>query len=287
MLFERGLGHTQGMVTGTVTHREGSLAWLRSALLLERAEASGSLRLKAHGRAAVIRLRGGAVTGFEGEVGPRIGHLLGHGREISSSRDASGASLLAAGLVSRNDLAWALRKQLRLRAREIARWGSVEASWEPGDVCVRPFTDPMALSDLVAEVLRAHAQDLVVSEPPSSGAITSTLGLYWASRAALFPHEIAAVRGVFETPAAARFEASLREAGLMDAPASQEELPLARLHAELRKRGAREILGGDADPESRRRALRRLAGLVHPDRFAHDPRLGSVSRELLVALATA
>ena len=256
--------------------------------MLSRAQASGSLVLEAHGRTATLRLSRGEVVGFEGELGPRIGELLGPGaRAADASGTHYGAAAVAAGHVSRNDLAWALRRQLRLRARELARWGEVQTRWVSSAIEPRPFTDPMGAADLVAEVLRAYAETLPLdaSSTPATG-ITSALGLYWTERAALFPHEIAATRGVTSSAASSRFARALAAAGLTDAPVEAEVRALTRLHARVRHEGARAVLGHTTDAETRRRALRRVAASVHPDRFASDPRLGRISHELVAALST-
>ncbi len=271
-----------------VASASGSLAWVRSLLLLERAEASGALELRAHGRTARIQLERGRVTVFEGELGPRLGGLIGvTDGPVERSSALWGASALAEGRVSRGDLAWALRRQLRLRARELARWGDVEIAWEEGLSSPRPFTDPMTLADFIAEVLRAYAERAPTRESAKAVAVTSAIGRSWAARAALYPHEIAAARGIIAAPDAARFNATLRAAGLADAPVEVEVRALARLHAQFRRRGAGSILGERSDAQARRRALRRVAGVIHPDRFTSDPQLGKASEELLVALSRA
>ncbi|MBX7194027.1 MAG: hypothetical protein K1X94_18375 [Sandaracinaceae bacterium] len=265
-----------------------SLSWLRSLLMLARAEASGTLWLRAHGRTASLLLSRGQVLGFEGELGPRLGELVGLTRAegIEGSVGQSwGVAAVAAGRVSRGDLAWALRRQIRLRAREIARWGEIEARWEAGEGAPRPFTDPMSTADLVAEVLRAFAESLP-AEPAPVAPVASALGRFWAERAALFPHELAAVHGTIRSPASARFAQALAAAGLTDAPVEPEVRALTQLHARVRHEGPRAVLGEERDPSARRRALRRVAGSIHPDRFANDPRLGVISSELVASLAS-
>jgi hypothetical protein len=274
------------MGTSTVA----GLGWSRSLLMLARAEANGRLTLRAHGRDAFIHLASGRVVGFDGELGPRLGELVDlPRRDVANTAEASGACAVAAGRVSRNDLAWALRRQLRLRAREVALWGDVQARWHPGAALIRPFTDPMAAVDLVAEILRAYGENLRVPNrmPAASAPVVSPLGLYFAERAALHPHEIAASRGVVRSGAGSRFSAALVAAGLTDAPVAPEVRALTRLHARLRHEGARAVLGETRDAAAHRRALRRVAGSVHPDRFAGDPRLSRISHDLVVALSRA
>lgn len=263
-----------------------TLAWLRSVLMLARAGASGALVVRAHGRDATLRLANGAVVGFEGDLGPRLGELVGVSRASTSPDLVWGAAALASGQVSRNDLAWALRRQLRLRARDIARWGDVETHWEPGARALRPFTDPMSVADLVAEVLRAFAELQARDVEAPRARVASALGLYWAENAALFPHEIAAVRGASDQPAAARFAVALAAAGLTDAPVDDDVRALTRLHARVRSEGARAVLGA-SEGAARRAALRSVAKRIHPDRFAHDARLGSISHELVAKLVGA
>ncbi len=257
--------------------------------MLARAQASGALSLEAHGRCATIQLARGEVVGFEGELGPRIGELLGVTRanDTTATVERFGAAVVAAGRVSRNDLAWALRRQLRLRARELARWGEVETRWTAAPHLPAPFTDPMSAADLVAEVLRAYAESLPSETLPHAACIVSSaLGMHWVERAALFPHELAATRGVVRSSPGARFAIALAAAGLTDVPVEPEVRLLTRLHARVRNEGARAVLGPATDADARRRALRRVAGSVHPDRFTSDPRLGRISHELVTALST-
>jgi hypothetical protein len=257
--------------------------------MLARAEASGVLTLRAHGRSASLHLTRGRVTGFEGELGPRLGEIVGLSRSetVAVPPDGSwGASAVAAGRVSRNDLAWALRRQLRLRAREIALWGELETRWQAGGSAARPFTDPMSAADLVAEILRAHAETQREARVPHATPVASALGVYFADNAALHPHEIAASRGVIRSGAGARFAAALLAAGLTEAPVEPEVRALTRLHARVRHEGAHAVLGDVRDAAVRRRALRRVAGSIHPDRFASDPRLGSISHDLVARLAS-
>ena len=229
-----GSGIREDMGTSAVV----SLGWLRSLLMLARAQASGVLVLRAHGRSASLHLARGDVVGFEGELGPRLGELVGVPRELRAApRDGSwGASAVAAGRVSRNDLAWALRRQLRLRAREIAQWGDLETRWQAGASPARPFTDPMTTADLVADILRADAEtrSAVTTRPDTAAPVASALGMYFAERAALHPHEIAATRGVIRSEAGARFAEALAAAGLTEAPVEPEVRALTRLHARVR-----------------------------------------------------
>jgi hypothetical protein len=269
------------------TAHAASLGWLRSLLLLARAEASGTLALSAHGRHASIRLARGKVIGFEGELGPRLGEIVGLSRSegfVAPAGASWGACAVAAGRVSRNDLAWALRRQLRLRAREIALWGGLETRWHARSSAARPFTDPMNVVDLVAEILRAYVETNLGATEARAAPIASPLGHYFVENAALHPQEIAASRGVIRSAAGARFASALLAAGLTEAPVEPEVRALTRLHARVRHEGPRAVLGDARDAVTRRRALRRVAGGIHPDRFADDPRLGSISHELVSRL---
>jgi hypothetical protein len=262
-------------------------SWARSLLLVARASASGTLGLRAHGRAASIRISHGAVVGFEGDLGPRIGELIGarDGGQEGAAPLAWGVQAVAEGRVSRSDLAWALRKQLRLRAKELWLWGDVDATWEAGPPEARPFTDPMDPCDLVAEAIRAAAQRQPPTLPTRERAETlTTLGAWWVDRAALFPHEAAAVRGELRSGAAIRFARAARLAGLLEVPVTPEARELTRVHAAVRRDGPDVMLGDPRDHAARRRRMRQLASAVHPDRFARDPDLGRISHELVSTL---
>ncbi len=264
------------------------LGWLRSLLLVARAAASGRLELHAHGRSAAVAVAHGAIVAFEGELGPRLGELIGLGRHerLASGSTSLGAVALAEGRVSRGDLAWALRQQLRIRAREIALWGDVHAQWSSAHVELRAFTDPMSACDLVSDVIRAAAERGRTPEL-RDGLSLSGLGAWWAERAALHPHELAALHGVVRSEAAARFASVSRAAGLVEQPVTPEVRELTRVHAQWRRGGASALLGTTRDPDARRRALRRIAGGIHPDRFANDPALGRVSHEIVATLGAA
>jgi hypothetical protein len=263
-------------------------SWARSLLLVARARASGTLVLRAHGRAACIHVLDGVVTGFEGELGPRLGEMIG-GLSFVSSVGSSGAQAVADGRVSRSELAWALRRQMRLRARELRLWGDVEARWEPGRPTQRPFTDPMDPCDLVAEALRAAAEDATPGLRTDRPASLTTLGAWWAERAALHPHELAALRARPEEPvggpAGQRFLTAAMRAGLLEAPVSAPTRELVRVHAAWRRGGSDAVLGPTRDHEARRARFRRIVGAVHPDRFHAEPDLGRVSHEIVARLS--
>jgi hypothetical protein len=235
----------------------------------------------------------GAVVGFDGDLGPRLGELLdGAGHASPSVPGAWGATAVASGRVSRSELAWALRRQLRLRARELRLWGDVDAQWEPCSPGERPFTDPMDACDLVAEALRAVAQydaPRVTAASSRRGLTLTTLGAWWASRAALHPHESAALLSSSGAPvggaAGQRFLGAAIQAGLLEAPVSAPTRDLFRVHAAWRRGGSDAVLGPARDPEGRRSMFRQVVGSVHPDRFHGDPELGRVSHEIVARLS--
>ncbi|GAB4110094.1 MAG: hypothetical protein OHK0013_45950 [Sandaracinaceae bacterium] len=267
-------------------------SWARSLLLVARARVSGSLMLRAHGRAASIQVREGAVVGFEGDLGPRLGELLGGLVGSAPAGEPFGAHALAHGQVNRSALAWALRRQMRIRARELRFWGDVEARWEPGRSDERPFTDPMDACDLVAEALRAaaqHAGSVLPEHLGRPGVALTTLGAWWAERAALYPHEIAALRARGDTSAGGsagrRFLAAARVAGLVERPISAPARELARVHAVWRRGGSEAVLGPARDREGRRARFRQVASAVHPDRFHADPELEQISHHIVSRLS--
>lgn len=248
--------------------------WIRSLLLMARAEATGSMHFESHGRSARIEFTRGLATAFEGDLGPRLGELVA---KPTGRTSAWGAQSVAEGKTPRNELAWALRKQMRLRIRELARWVDVKAQWHPNDVSERPFAEAMSVCDLVAEALRA-----LPHTPVNQGGSLDELGRWWASRAALHPTEIHALHS-----GEGAFMARVASAGLCTKVMSEEERGLVRAAQTFRQRGAAGLTPKFADATARRRAMRDLVAKLHPDRFSADPALATLSTELVSKLTSA
>ena len=249
--------------------------WIRSLLLMARAEATGAMVFESHGRSARLEFTRGLATAFEGDLGPRLGEFVARPSERTSSW---GAQSVAEGKTPRNELAWALRRQMRLRVRELARWSDVKATWHPDGVSARPFTEAMSVCDLVAEALRA----LPTPPPNAAPGTLDELGRWWASRAALHPVEIHALHastGDWMTRAAS--------AGLCTKAMSEDERGLVRAAQTFRQRGAAGLTPAIADVTARRRAMRDLVARLHPDRFDGDPALSTLSTELVSRLTSA
>lgn len=249
--------------------------WIRSLLLMARAEATGSMTLEAHGRSARIEFTRGLVTAFDGDLGPRLGELVAR----PTSRATSwGAQSVAEGKTPRNELAWALRRQMRLRVRELARWSGVMTTWQSNDVSARPFAEAMSACDLVAEALRAMPNPPDVAPGP-----LDELGRWWAARAALHPAEIHALQSSQRDG----FLARVASAGLCSTAMSEAERSLVRAAQTFRQRGAAGLTPSSNDDTTRRRAMRDLVARLHPDRFVGNARLSTLSTELVSKLTGA
>jgi len=248
--------------------------WIRSLLLMARAEATGSLMLEAHGRSARIEFTRGSVTAFDGDLGPRLGELVA--RPVSRAT-AWGAQSVAEGKTPRNELAWALRRQMRLRVRELARWSNVTTAWQPGEVSSRPFAEAMSACDLVAEALRA-----LPNPPDAAAGPLDDLGRWWAARAALHPAEIHALQGGRRDGILAR----VASAGLCSTTMSDDERGLVHAAQTFRRRGAAGLTSVASDDTTRRRAMRDLVARLHPDRFAGNAGLSTLSTELVSKLTS-
>lgn len=280
----RGGGHTRVVDPSS----DEGLLWVRPLLRLARAGARGTLTFESHGREARMALSEGRVVGFEGDLGPRLGILLGIGSDRfgSSRRSPIGEAALADGRITAGALRAAVRRQARERAAELASWRGVVLRWSDGEPVLRAEAVSICPCDLVAEALRRVAGERLRSV---EGTVTketgglSRLGAWWARRAALHPAELAAVLGDDSPRANHAFASAARDAGLFQARVAPEVRDLVRLHLEVRRAGLRGLYTG-SDDRGRRKAVRRWVAAVHPDRFDSDPALRRVSHELVTSL---
>jgi hypothetical protein len=251
-----------------------------------------------------------------GDTLDRLG-ALDHDRHVEALERGPpsapvGAWLVESGVTTRPALAHALRIQLKRRVTAIFTWPLPELAFRAGhaDVGVAPLAEPVSSPDLVLGAMRA----LVAEVDPVSARqklgdgllVLTRLGEALLRDAALGPEESAMVallrHGAPVDVALARLGHgarairalhALRLLGAVAPPsAGQRYSMLLRKQRQLRRAAdARALLeiGPRASPEEARRALRRLAHVVHPDRFgaAEDAAVRSASREVMTALVDA
>lgn len=291
----------------------------RTLLALERSSASGELRLLAREGRARFRLVEGRVVRIDVESAgdepdtSRLGPILvRHGvvtravlEAAVASSDALGASLLSAKACSEGALGYALRAQLKARFRRVTSWGMARVHWTRGRPSLPGLLLPMSGAELVLDSLRAHARER--SLLCLVGALgTQTMQLTAAgeslARAPLWPDEIIALDALRAGANAERILERTRHservmglvAGLkhIEAISPRSGAPVLPLLGKIRQvrraRPAHELLhvSRDAAPEQARRALRRWAVSLHPDRFGADCPAGlrRASHEVMGAL---
>jgi hypothetical protein len=245
-----------------------------------------------------------------------------HTRALASAPPAGpiGRWLVEVGAASQDEVASALRHQLELRLGEVFRWPCPEYRFEPGpaDVETELLRSPLSVEGVVLaavrEVLRQHDVGFVRRALGEGSLRLTDLGERLAREARLGTEEAAMVavlraaaharvgtRGSVpvETLVAAgggtgRAIRSLRALQLLRAvvrpePCAKSYPLLLRKHRQVsRHASATTLLDLPEAPAPReaRQALRRLAGALHPDRFA-DPSLRRASTEVVAALVEA
>jgi hypothetical protein len=210
-------------------------------------------------------------------------------------------------------VAHALRVQLRRRVQRIFGWRDAEFEFRTGspDVGLAPIDEPVTVGDLVLGGMRDAVGEVPlerVRRRLGDGMLALTpLGEGLVKGAALWPAEAAMVpllrRGVQAQVALAvaagssrglRTLYALKLLHAVAAPGSADAVYplLLRKHRQVRRHEAPEALldlAPDAPPEDARRALRRLAGALHPDRFdgGAPQALRAASSEVMTALVSA
>lgn len=224
-----------------------------------------------------------------------------------------GRWLVAVGATTLPAVNHALRVQLRRRVLRIFRWARLEYAFATGsaDIGLEPIEEPVSAGDLVLGAMRqavAEAPIERVRRDIGEGMIVLTpLGDALVAGTPLWPAEAAMVpllrRGV-ETevvlsvaggsPRAIRTLWALellRAVVPLDPAAAAYPLLLRKRRQLHRDADAAELLdlAPGARPEDARRALRRLAGVLHPDRFDRGApaEVRSVSAEVMTALVSA
>jgi hypothetical protein len=301
----------------------GASALARALLSLSRGRATGVLEVVADIRLGRLAIRDGhtiAATVSEpdaeclGDLLVRRGVLdpLRHREALDVSEPVGpvGAWLVREGLISEGDLRDGLFTQLRARVRRIFEWDQAEFRFTATapEVGVPSLDVPLPTQDLVLDAMRAQVAPMplvLVRRRLGHGLyVLTSLGEEVVRDATLEREEAAmlpllrAGASVDSLLAAAGGHArahrgllALKLLGAASAPATGTSFGLLlRKHREVaRSASSRALLDldGGADPSTARRALRKLARDLHPDRFDADPSMQRASSEVLKALVRA
>ncbi|MFK7988259.1 MAG: DUF4388 domain-containing protein [Sandaracinaceae bacterium] len=300
----------------------GAASLVRGLLVLARSGQSGILEVRVAARLARLGVREGRVVALriEPDDGDALGDALrsaGDWNEAvargSSPRpgEPMGSWAVRVGAVSPQALSLALRRQLQRRLSRLLALGPPELRFAPGpwDVGWPAIDEAPTTEALVMGALRERVADLplwLVRRRLGDGMLVLTpLGQELLEGAVLWPDEqalrpllkqgasidalIAVSRG---SPRAQRALHAWKVVGACAAPSPRRGYAtLLRKTRQLRRRarGAELLdLPVNARPEAARRALRRLARSVHPDRFdGASPAIRAVSHEVMSALVNA
>jgi len=278
----------------------------RALLSLAYAKRSGSLHVQVGFRRATVELSQGAVVSLVGVDGELLGDALLREGELDSGRHGAALSeaepegpvgrwLVAIGAASREAVDRALVAQLERRLGALLRFAGASLRFE----------------ELRAQTLAMPSIVAAVAPSVWSGLLTLAAELTHDERA-----QLAGQGGLRLTRAGTQFVAALnlsgrpleidavlrREHGHEPARAALRALGLAvdgrvdadafslllRKQREIRRHASAEALldlPPRPAPEQARRALRRLAQKLHPDRFSGElPALRAVSSEVMRAL---
>jgi hypothetical protein len=303
-----------------------AVSFARALLALERARRSGVLHVTTEFGVCRIAMADGVARAASGFPPQRaLGDALCAGGALDASAHASavlnheaprvpiGDWLVERGLATRPAVEVALRCQLRERIVFLSGCRQLDYRFAPGEADAgMPFIEePIAAPDLVLCAMRARMAS--VSDEQARRLIPAhELGLHASGRelgrrAALWPQESVAMallargatldailRATFGSPRALRLVALLGLLSLLterQSGASDYAL-LLRKRAQLRERCdpyALLDLPEGALPTQARRALRRLASRVHPDRLGDgaSAALRRTSSEVMSALIDA
>ncbi len=300
----------------------GAAALARGLLVLARSGKSGVLSVVGEKVTARVGVRAGRVVAMR--VAPDDGDSLGEELRRSGSWNETcaaggpppgvpvGAWAVSVGASSEAAVSHALRRQLRRRVVRLFALDPLELRLSPGsaDLGVCELIEPPTSAELIVSALRDRVADeplTLVRKRLGDGLLVLTpLGSELLEGAALWPDEHAMVplleRGasVDAIVSAARGSAraqrtlyALRTLGACGPPEPREGYAVLLRKARQVRRGARPTelldLPAGARNEDARRALRRLATAVHPDRFGRDApdAIKSTSHEVMAALLRA
>ena len=256
----------------------------------------------AGGRCATAVVRGGVLRAVRGVAAEPLGDLLlrygaldmgRHGRALRllPPRGAVGVWLVAVGAAPQAAVERALREQLQSQLRELLAWGQLPGARPPAQWTGAGYEVQLDLVEAVcvSMLLLARGDGAWLSQPSDAALWPTKLGERLLSRAAV-PGLSCDAWPVRQMPTTV--ERVLRLIGLVTVRAGQNPYSLLlRKQCEMRRRNPPRALldlPSSADPEQGRAAFRRLAGALHPDRFACDaPSLMAASNEVLRALSSA
>lgn len=297
----------------------------RALLALDRARANGVLEVRGTRRAARLALVDGTprAIALEPADGETLGDLLVRegalDREVHARALAAGWPsvpvgewLVDTGAASRPAVEWAVRRQLQRRIGLLFDWAPIELCFRCGvaDVGVPHVAEPVGTGDLVLGAMRALVADVPLAiarrRLGDSVLVLSRLGeallagaTLWPEEAAMVPllrsgspvHAVLSVAGGSRRAIHGLFALRLLSAVTVPSAAHGAYGVLLR-----KRRQLRHAVGTDdpglldlplgARPEEARRALRRLARFVHPDRFGdhESPAVRRASSEVMAAL---
>lgn len=284
------------------------------------------LRAEVPGRSAAVVLAQGIIRAvrLEGAASPALGDRLAkrgafdeaaHDRAMTSGAPSGsiGQWLVAQGVTTGEALAAALSEQLHEQMAELLGWEGATLNFEAGVGRAAEFG--VETSIVPSEAMLAGLRALVRNESPAEIAAAlgpkflrlTRLGEDLLTGAALSPAELRAVamlkrgasaslvlRSVGDDLEAARLVLGLWRVRAAAVPELGAEgySTLLRKAREVRRKAnpfvLLELPAGARAPEAKR-ALRRLAQSVHPDRFdaTSPPEVHTASREVMMALLDA
>lgn len=269
----------------------------RGLLRLARTHATGTVLLSGRTGEGALHIRDGCPVALEAPaMRGRLGELL-----AVPCGPFDGSSLVDTGLATEAAVSSALRTQMRVRLARLVEDPGLRFRFVAARE-VRAMEEPMEAVDLLLAIARVH-------EMPVQGALERLEGTTWRladeslRNATLGPSEQAMVNVLRqgqqsgETLAAVgggglaplRTLETWRRVGLVEAATSSgKSSVLLKKRQQLRRAtSARRLLelSPEADAREARRAVRRLARDVHPDRF--DAKLQAASHAVLKGILDA
>lgn len=303
----------------------GAVSLARALVALARGHSTGVLQVCSGFDVCRIAVVDGVVRAASsrrdqlalGDVLLRAGDLNEQAHRVALAdgppRGPVGEWLVREGIATRPAVEHALRRQLRARILEVFSWHGLDYGFARGhaEVGVPWVREPIATQDLVLSALRralgpAESARSLASLRYSKLTL-SPLGRALLDGASLWPDEAAMVmlldRGcdlalIRSATRASPRTLSTLSALVMVTAVSVQGASVSRYQLLLRKQrqlrasaSPSELLDlpADAHRDDARRALRRLARLLHPDTFGPDAPSGmrNASSELMSALARA